>query len=635
MSTLRARQETRTLEARTESETPRTRLASAWILCDVNAPGRKEPAGPRRPVNVALVLDRSGSMSGRPLELARQGATLAVGALRDGDRFGVVTYDDRVEVVVPSAAATWEAKRLARERLESLSPGGSTDLHAGWLQGCEEVARGMTGGAESRCLLLTDGLANHGVTDPAEIAGHAAELLRRGIVTSTFGLGDGFDEVLLQRMAEAGGGNAYWVREPGQIGPAMEAEVGDSLEIVARGVELVVEGHGVDEVLVPGAGRLARGVDGRFRRPLGTLSAEQVRSETLHVRLRRRLPGRQSAVRVWLEDAEGALPREERELLFTFQPKAVAAAAPLDADVVVANRTAFVHGLVLKALKFDRHADSRRRIATLDREAARLAALEKRVPGLAPVLAELRAAAEQLSDRAFYLDAGRVKEAYHVASYALKGRDAAGRARYSSGAARLDVRIHGDGASLDEVVNDLSVRFRNAVRGRIPCRILPGEPVPPTGPPTAEMTRAEQRGAVFPLGHPLDGRPVTLLVTPRPLEGNRFSTWHDTARAAVVSTAGTDSRAPVAAFLAYEVVLHGLRVAWGEWSPETLMHEETRGCLFDFCRVRSDLDVKLHSATLCHGCRERLRRSRVDTGLVDTLLSVVSDLAAAGTAKVH
>jgi hypothetical protein len=65
------------------------------------------------------------------------------------------------------------------------------------------------------------------------------------------------------------------------------------------------------------------------------------------------------------------------------------------------------------------------------------------------------------------------------------------------------------------------------------------------------------------------------------------------------------------------------------------MQEETRGCLFDLCRVRSDLDVKLHAASLCHDCRERLRRSRVDTGLVDTLLSVVRDLAAAGTAKVN
>jgi hypothetical protein len=150
-----------------------------------------------------------------------------------------------------------------------------------------------------------------------------------------------------------------------------------------------------------------------------------------------------------------------------------------------------------------------------------------------------------------------------VACYALKGRDAAGRARYSRGDVRLDVCIHGDGAAVRDLVLDLSKRFQDALRGRIPCHVAYGGPIPASGPPAAEMTRAEQRRAVGPLGSPLDDGHVTLLVTPRPLEGNRFSTWHAPMRAAVVSLSGsgTDSRTPVAAFLAYEVVLHGLRVA--------------------------------------------------------------------------
>jgi len=631
MSTLRARQETPTLEARSEAESPRTRLASAWILCDVAAPEPKEPGKPRRSGNVALVLDRSGSMAGRPLDLALQGAGLAVEALRGGDRFGVVTYDDRVDVLVPSTPATEVAKAEARDRLQLVQAGGSTDLHGGWLQGCEEVARGMTEGPESRCLLLTDGLANQGVTDPGEIARHAAELRARGIVTSTFGLGDAFDEVLLQKMAESGGGNAYWVREPGQVGPAMAAEMGDSLEVVARGVELVVEGVGVEEVLVPGLGRLTRGTDGRFRRSLGSLSANQVRSETLHVRLRRRRAGRESAVSAWLEDAERVLPREVRELVFTFQPKQVADAAPLDADVVVTTRTAFARGLALEALGPDALRRAKEWIEKLDREAARLARLESRVPGIAAVLAELRETAGRLADKQFLLDSGRVKEAYFGAAYGLKGRDAAGRARYSRGAARLDVQIHGDAIDVAGVASLLDGAFRNAVRGSIPCRVVGGHAVGPTGPDEAPMTRAEQLGAVGPLGGAFRGGHVTLLVTPRPLEGNRFSTWHPSPRAAVVSLhrGGRESTAPVEAFLAYEVVLHGLRLVAPGWDPETLMHSETRGCVFDFCRVRSDLEVKLNAASLCDRCRETLRRSRVDTGLVDALLSVVRALAAA------
>lgn len=637
MSTLTVRPETRTLEARSEGESPRSRLASAWLLCDVATPERSGPAPKRRPVNVALVLDRSGSMSGRPIELARQGASHALGLLRDGDRFGVVAYDDRVLVVFPSSAASGRSVAEARQLLAGVNPGGSTDLHGGWLQGCEEVARGMTPEAESRCLLLTDGLANHGVTDPGEIARHAGDLRARGIATSTFGLGDEFDEVLLQRMSDAGGGNAYWVREPEQIGPAMEAELGDSLEVVARDVALVVEGYGIEEVLVPGVGRLEKGPDGRFRRRLGSLSAGQLRSEALHLRLRRRLPGRESAAKVWLEDAGGALPREEREVAFTFRPREEAGAAPFDADVVVATRTAFVQGLLLDALKPGYREETAESIRRLERETARLAKLAERVPALAPVLDDLRDALEKLADREFLLDRGRVKEVFYRASYALKGRDAAGRARRGSGGLPLDVVLHGDGFDLAGVCTLLDARFRAAARGRLPVRIRHGEVLPASGAAAAQMPRDEARRLLDRAPTHDDDLRATLVVTRRPLASNRFSELVHSPAGVVVSLSGvTDATtAPVEAFLAYEAVLHGLRVARAAWAPEALMHGETRGCVFDLCAVRSDLDVKLHAASLCEPCRERLRRSRIDTGPVDALLSVVRDLTAEAAVKAN
>jgi Ca-activated chloride channel family protein len=639
MSTLTVRPETRTLEARAEGEDPRSRLASAWILCDVTAPEPNGPVAPRRPVNVTLVLDRSGSMAGRPLELAKKGAALALDLLRDGDRFGIVAYDDRVRVVTPSAAATAQAREEARQELAELGPGGSTDLHGGWLQGCEEIARGLAlaPGADARCLLLTDGLANHGVTDSGEIARQAAELRARGIATSTFGLGDGFDEVLLQRMSEAGGGNAYWARQPEQVGPAMEAELGDSLEVVARDAALVVEGYGVEEVLLPGVGRLQKGEDGRFRHRLGNLAAGQVRSEALHLRLRRRLPSRESGVKVWLEDAEGALPREEREAAWTFRPRAEAVAAPLDSDVVVATRTAFVQGLVLDALRFETWRDTGDLLKGIDREAARLATLARRVPALAPVLDDLRDAAEKLADREFLLDSGRAKEAFYRASYALRGRDAAGRARRGSGGLALDVVLHGDGIDLAETCTLLDARFRSAARGRIPVRVRHGEVFPESAGPGEPLPQYGARQLYDRAFVRKDEQRATLIVTRRPLASNRFSEFVDSPAGVVVSLSGvTDATtAPVEAFLAYETVLHGLRAARAAWDPDMLMHTETRGCVFDLCEIRSDLDVKLHSASLCIACRERLRRSRIDTGLVDTLLSVVRDLSAAGAKKVN
>ena len=96
----------------------------------------------------------------------------------------------------------------------------------------------MNGAATTKCLLLTDGLANCGIVDPAELAGHATALKERGVLTSTFGVGDDFDERLLQAMADAGGGHSYYIEKAVQIPDYLTSELGETLEVVARGAAL-------------------------------------------------------------------------------------------------------------------------------------------------------------------------------------------------------------------------------------------------------------------------------------------------------------------------------------------------------------------------------------------------------------
>ena len=115
-----------------------------------------------------------------------------------------------------------------------------TDLSGGWLRGCELVASQLMELGVNRTLLLTDGLANRGITTLKELEHHAAELRKRGVSTSTFGVGDNFNEVLLQAMAQAGGGQFYDIAAPQQIRDQIESEVGETLEIVARNVTLDV-----------------------------------------------------------------------------------------------------------------------------------------------------------------------------------------------------------------------------------------------------------------------------------------------------------------------------------------------------------------------------------------------------------
>jgi len=97
-------------------------------------------------------------------------------------------------------------------RLRWWGRGGSTNLAEGWLRGAEQVASHLAAEGVNRVLLLTDGLANVGITDPAQLAAHAAQLRKRGVATSTIGVGEDFDESLLQALADAGGGHFYFRR---------------------------------------------------------------------------------------------------------------------------------------------------------------------------------------------------------------------------------------------------------------------------------------------------------------------------------------------------------------------------------------------------------------------------------------
>ena len=277
--------------------------------------------GERLPVNIALVLDRSGSMSGGKLELARQAAERALALLHSDDRFAVVVYDDRVDVVTPSSPATATARARAADRLRGIEPRGSTDLCSGWLNGCEQVGRKVSEESIGRCLLLTDGLANRGITDRGELTRHAGELRARGVATSTFGVGDDFDERLLQGMAEAGAGNSYYLRDAEQISEFLESEIGEALEVVARGAALVV--HLPEGASAQPLGRQRARQSGRtLRVELEDLVSGQAVELVLAIRFPKGRVGNQVDALFALEDRDGVLAATESRLSWTWAPHA-------------------------------------------------------------------------------------------------------------------------------------------------------------------------------------------------------------------------------------------------------------------------------------------------------------------------
>ena len=202
-----------------------------------SAPGRAE----RLPVNIALILDRSGSMDGdNKFPLAVEAVKQSLRLLTSTDRVSIVVFDERVDVIMPSTFVTAEARKLALRALQEVRPRGSTDLCSGWMHGGTELADHIADGTITRALLLTDGQANHGETNREVLAHHASELRRRGIVTSAFGLGADFDERLLRDIANEGGGNFYFVQTATQIPDLVTSELGEALEVVVPGAELVL-----------------------------------------------------------------------------------------------------------------------------------------------------------------------------------------------------------------------------------------------------------------------------------------------------------------------------------------------------------------------------------------------------------
>lgn len=215
-----------------------------YMVVDIEAPEieikRDEP---RKPINLALVIDRSGSMQGAPIEAAKEAAIGVANRLTADDVLSVVCFDHESRTILESIRMDAEGREMAEHEISSVHTGGTTDLASGWLQGAELVAEVMNTDSTFRneVVVLSDGHANRGETGPSVLAEYAIGLQARGITTSTVGIGDRYSPEVLQAIAEGGGGRMHDAEHPQEIIEVVMAELDEVASTFADQLKLDIK----------------------------------------------------------------------------------------------------------------------------------------------------------------------------------------------------------------------------------------------------------------------------------------------------------------------------------------------------------------------------------------------------------
>jgi Ca-activated chloride channel family protein len=234
------------------------------VLVRVQAPDRPtgDAAPQRQPLRLAIVIDRSGSMAGRPLKEAIRCAEYIAAGLKPTDQIGVVTYDNEVDLPIPLRPGG--KGHHVRAGLSTVESGGTTALFDGWQAGAT-LLEGRTANTLSRVLLLSDGQANQGLCDAAEIQKHCQQWAAKGISTTTVGLGNSFNEDLMIGMAQAGGGQHYYGQSAEDLRDSFDEELMllQALYLRQLRVKLTPAAGVLPEVL----GTVQRNADGTYPLP--------------------------------------------------------------------------------------------------------------------------------------------------------------------------------------------------------------------------------------------------------------------------------------------------------------------------------------------------------------------------------
>jgi Ca-activated chloride channel homolog len=315
----------------------------------------------RPPLNLALVIDRSGSMAGEKLEYVKQAALHVLDLLQAQDRAALVAFDDEINLLAPSMPVTDENRAEMRRAIQPLRAGRSTNLSEGWLTGCQEAATSAGEGILTRTLLLTDGQANEGIIDLEELAKHAHQLAVRGVSTSTFGVGHGFNEHLLEAMSNQGDGNFYYIESPADIPNLFRQEFQELSSVTLREVSITIQLPPQVDVQVLGGWRSSCS-EGVLRIDLGSLTA--ARPQEVYVRVLTPPAGQDEQIELEAVVSgmaeSGEQVQSEAEVIFRCASPQEVYAEPKREEVLQRFASVEIADVATQALKLERLGENAR-----------------------------------------------------------------------------------------------------------------------------------------------------------------------------------------------------------------------------------------------------------------------------------
>jgi Ca-activated chloride channel family protein len=193
-------------------------------------------SGGRTPMNLCLVIDRSGSMEGQPLEYVKQACSHVVDMLAPTDVLSIVTFEEMVEVLMPPQQVT--NKDMVKAGIARLQAGNTTNLYDGISLALQQVVQFIETNRATRMIVLTDGDPTAGIKDYTALVNHAGELKARGVSVTFLGFGPDYNEELLAGMAKRAGGNYYFIPQPQMIPEIFRSELEKLMTTVTRNMSL-------------------------------------------------------------------------------------------------------------------------------------------------------------------------------------------------------------------------------------------------------------------------------------------------------------------------------------------------------------------------------------------------------------